>query len=198
MSDPIQPVGPPAVASDNPNTTTDAHVAVAGHEAPPPVGNVEPTLQSSASIAPAAALESGNGPVDPLNIGRHRRDDVTLKQLQIDHPKANKRQLREFYRNQNKLINHYLGVDDEERLQVEEDARLGPKIKFAINASFTVNFCLFVIQLYAAVSTGSLSVGSPMLNALACAFDDVSSLANALGSSSPRPPMPLWTWSRPA
>ncbi|KAK7968023.1 uncharacterized protein PG986_002300 [Apiospora aurea] len=158
----VQPVGPAAAAS-----TSDAKVdgsTTANHAATAAAitaanGDVQKQEQESAAapVSPSA-LEFGNGLADPLDIGRHRRDDVTLKQLQIEYPKANKRELRKFYRNQNKLINHYLGVDDEERLQVEEDARLGPKIKFAINASFTVNFCLFVIQLYAAVSTGSLSL----------------------------------------
>lgn len=56
------------------------------------------------------------------------------------------------------MIDQFLNADDEERLAVEEDVRMGPKIRFAVNASFLVNFCLFVIQLYAAISTGSLSV----------------------------------------
>lgn len=34
----------------------------------------------------------------------------------------------------------------------------GPKIKFAIYMSSGVNFCLFVIQMYAAITTGSLSL----------------------------------------
>lgn len=78
--------------------------------------------------------------------------------MKIEHPKGNKRKLSKFYTRQNELIDQFLGAEDEERQQVDEDARMGPKIKFAVNASFTVNFCLFVIQLYAAVSTGSLSV----------------------------------------
>ncbi|KAI0129414.1 cation efflux family protein, partial [Xylariales sp. AK1849] len=105
------------------------------------------TIASSAELNP-----------DPLNFGRHRRDNVTQRQMKIDHPKGNKRKLKKFYSRQNELIDQFLGADDEERLQVEEDARIGPKIKFAVYASFTVNFCLFVIQLYAAVSTGSLSL----------------------------------------
>ncbi|KAK2029268.1 cation efflux family protein [Colletotrichum zoysiae] len=95
---------------------------------------------------------------DPYDFGRHRRDNVTKKQMGIDHPKGNKRKLKKFYNRQNELIDQFLGAEDEERLQVAEDARVAPKIKFAVNASFTVNFCLFVIQLYAAVSTGSLSL----------------------------------------
>ena len=44
------------------------------------------------------------------------------------------------------------------QVQAEEMERMGPKIKFAVYASFTVNFCLFVIQMYAAISTGSLAL----------------------------------------
>ncbi|KAI8167411.1 hypothetical protein K4K49_006964 [Colletotrichum sp. SAR 10_70] len=95
---------------------------------------------------------------DPYDFGRHRRDNVSKKQMKIEHPKGNKRKLSKFYTRQNELIDQFLGAEDEERQQVDEDARMGPKIKFAVNASFTVNFCLFVIQLYAAVSTGSLSL----------------------------------------
>ena len=99
-----------------------------------------------------------SNPADPLNFGRHRRDNITRRQLKQDHPNANEKKLKKFYTRQNRLIDQFLGADDEERLAVEEDARMAPKIKFAVNASFTVNFCLFIIQLYAAISTGSLSV----------------------------------------
>lgn len=100
---------------------------------------------------------------DPLNFGRHRRDNVTQRQMKIDHPKGDKKKLKKFYNKQNELIDQFLGADDEERLAVEEDARVAPRIKLAVNASFVVNFCLFVIQLYAAVSTGSLSVSRDII-----------------------------------
>ena len=95
---------------------------------------------------------------DPLNFGRHRRDNITRRQMKIDYPKGDKKKLKKFYNKQNELIDQFLGADDEERLAVEEDARVAPRIKLAVNASFVVNFCLFIIQMYAAVSTGSLSV----------------------------------------
>jgi len=95
---------------------------------------------------------------DPMNLGRHRRDNVTQRQMKLDHPRGDKRLLKKYYTRQNELIDQFLGADDEERATFEEDARLAPKIKFAVNASFTVNFCLFVIQMYAAISTGSLSL----------------------------------------
>lgn len=101
---------------------------------------------------------SGFDPADPMNFGRHRRENISTKQMKVDHPDGNKRKLKKYYSRQNKLIDQFLGAEDEERNTVEEDARYKPKIKFAVNASFIVNFCLFVIQMYAAISTGSLSV----------------------------------------
>lgn len=111
--------------------------------------NAEPGMSSS-SVAINEA--------DPMNFGRHRRDNVSQRQMKLEHPNGNKRLLKKYYTRQNELIDQFLGADDEERITFEEDARLAPKIKFAVNASFIVNFCLFVIQMYAAISTGSLSL----------------------------------------
>ncbi|KAI0851104.1 hypothetical protein F5Y00DRAFT_259644 [Daldinia vernicosa] len=122
-----------------------------------PLTSVEGSSATQAGGAATSSAAEAN-PTDPLNFGRHRRENVSKRQMKIDHPNGNKKELKKFYTRQNELIDQFLGADDEERLQVEEDARVAPKIKFAVNASFTVNFCLFVIQLYAAVSTGSLSL----------------------------------------
>lgn len=103
---------------------------------------------------------SGFDPTDPLSFGRHRRENISTKQMKVEHPDGDKRKLKKYYSRQNKLIDQFLGAEDEERNTLEEDARYKPKIKFAVNASFVVNFCLFVIQMYAAISTGSLSVRS--------------------------------------
>ncbi|KAK1969353.1 cation efflux family protein [Colletotrichum sublineola] len=127
-----------------------------------PAGNSEVARTSSrgpySNVDATDASAVGTYRPDPYDFGRHRRDNVSKKQMGIDHPKGNKRKLKKFYNRQNELIDQFLGAEDEERQQVAEDARVAPKIKFAVNASFTVNFCLFVIQLYAAVSTGSLSM----------------------------------------
>ncbi|KAB2099237.1 hypothetical protein AG0111_0g12548 [Alternaria gaisen] len=95
---------------------------------------------------------------DPLDLGKHRRDDVTQKQMKADHPLAKPRHMKKFYTRQNALIDQFLQSGDEERLAALDQLENGPKVRFAVNASFIVNFCLFVIQLYAAVSTGSLSL----------------------------------------
>jgi hypothetical protein len=95
---------------------------------------------------------------DPLSLSQHKHQNVTRRQMKIDHPKGNQRKLKKFYTKQNELIDQFLNSGDEERLQAVDEAKNGPRVRFAINASFVVNFCLFVIQLYAAVSTGSLSL----------------------------------------
>ena len=79
---------------------------------------------------------------DPLGLSQHKRANVTQRQMELDYPQANKR----------------LESGDEERLAALDTLENGPKVKFAVNASFVVNFFLFVIQLYAAISTGSLSL----------------------------------------
>ena len=95
---------------------------------------------------------------DPLDLGKHRRENVSEKHMKIEYPTASKRRMKKFYSRQNQLIDQFLQSGDEERLATLDSIENGPKVRFAINASFTVNSCLFVIQLYAAISTGSLSL----------------------------------------
>ncbi|KAH6867938.1 cation efflux family-domain-containing protein [Alternaria rosae] len=95
---------------------------------------------------------------DPLDLRKHVRDDVTQKQMKSDYPLAKPRHMKKFYTRQNALIDQFLQSGDEERLAALDMVENGPKVRFAVNASFIVNFCLFIIQMYAAVSTGSLSL----------------------------------------
>ncbi|TLS30023.1 hypothetical protein PpBr36_03338 [Pyricularia pennisetigena] len=146
--------------------------ATAGSSAQPAASTESPSFREKKELAAAAdtssvkasevqnanRAETSGISADPLNFGQHRRANVSKKQMKIDHPKGNKRKLKKFYTRQNQLIDQFLGVDDEEQNAIQEDARVAPKIKFAVNASFVVNFCLFIIQLYAAISTGSLAL----------------------------------------
>lgn len=150
------------------NTTEDAitpaspaHQSTSSQDTAREEKSSSPTIAKRAESPVVQALtiaDTADPNPDPLNFGRHRRDNVSKSQMKIEHPRADKRKMKKFYSRQNEMIDQFLGADDEERLQVEEDIRVAPKIKFAVNASFVVNFCLFVIQMYAAVSTGSLSV----------------------------------------
>ncbi|KAL6702731.1 hypothetical protein ACN47E_001013 [Coniothyrium glycines] len=95
---------------------------------------------------------------DPLDLGKHRLDNLTQKQMKKDYPLGKPKHMKKFYTRQNALIDQFLQSGDEERLEALDNLENGPKVRFAVNASFVVNFCLFIIQLYAAISTGSLSL----------------------------------------
>jgi hypothetical protein len=95
---------------------------------------------------------------DPLDLVRYQRDNITRAQMKTDYPNANPKRIKKFYTRQNALIDQFLQSGDEERLAALDMTENGPKVRFAVNASFVVNFFLFVIQLYAAISTGSLSL----------------------------------------
>ncbi|CAA9963878.1 Cation efflux family protein [Pyrenophora teres f. maculata] len=116
---------------------------------------------------------------DPLDLRKHLRDDVTQKQLKADYPLAKPRHMKKFYTRQNALIDQFLQSGDEERLAALDQLENGPKVRFAVNASFVVNFCLFVIQMYAAISTGSLSLFATAADAF---MDLVSSIVMLITS----------------
>ncbi|KAF2280502.1 uncharacterized protein EI97DRAFT_411823 [Westerdykella ornata] len=122
--------------------------------------SVQPSSENAASVdAKDLTVEVRSlSHEDPLDLGRHRRSNVTRKQMKLDHPKAKEKHMKKFYTRQNALIDQFLQSGDEERLAALDLQENGPKVRFAVNASFAVNFCLFVIQLYAAISTGSLSL----------------------------------------
>lgn len=95
---------------------------------------------------------------DPYALKGAIREDITKRTLKQDHPGGRTRKLRKYYNRQNALIDAYLGSLDEEAVEVEDNLKNGGKVKFAVYGSSTVNFFLFIIQMYAAVSTGSLAL----------------------------------------
>jgi hypothetical protein len=113
---------------------------------------------NSSSTVPKAVDNGETQYEDPLSLSQHKKPNVSQRQLKVEHPKANKKKLKKFYTRQNELIDKFLASGDEERLAILDMEENGPKIKIAIYGSSAVNFCLFVIQMYAAISTGSLSL----------------------------------------
>jgi hypothetical protein len=100
-------------------------------------------------------------PRDPYSLRASKReDDDNNKRKSIlkvpSHGKA--RRVKKYYNRQNALIDAYLNSGEEEATEVEDTLQNGWKVKLAVNGSFSVNFFLFIIQIYAAVSTGSLSL----------------------------------------
>jgi cation diffusion facilitator family transporter len=66
-------------------------------------------------------------------------------------------------------------------------AKNGGKVKFAVYASSTVNFCLIVIQLYAAISTGSLSLFATAADAFMDLVSSVVMLVTSRMAARPQP-----------
>ena len=134
------------------------HSTATAHEKPDAIqslgANAASDVPAKNQIAQVTTLDGA----DPLGLSQHKRANVTQRQMELDYPQANKRRMKKFYTRQNALIDQFLESGDEERLAALDTLENGPKVKFAVNASFIVNFFLFVIQLYAAISTGSLSL----------------------------------------
>ncbi|KAJ4287658.1 hypothetical protein N0V90_012361 [Kalmusia sp. IMI 367209] len=149
-SAPIE-AGPSSPAASSNHSTGTAHEQP---DAIHPLGPNTANAPAKDQVVEVTAASSD----DPLGLGQHKRPNVTQRQMQLDYPTANKRHMKKFYTRQNALIDQFLESGDEERLAALDTLENGPKVKFAVNASFLVNFFLFVIQLYAAISTGSLSL----------------------------------------
>lgn len=95
-------------------------------------------------------------------------------------PKSDHRKVRGFYENQNATIERMLKSVEEHR----EDARLEQgedqfKFKVAIYGSLAANIVLTALQLYAAITSGSLSLFTTMADAV---FDPLSTLALILSN----------------
>ncbi|ESZ98184.1 hypothetical protein SBOR_1412 [Sclerotinia borealis F-4128] len=120
---------------------------------------------------------------DPYSLTDLKKEDISIATLRTQHPgqkrTRNVKKIKSFYNKQNALIDAYLASSDEEAAEVEDGIQNGGKIKFAIYASSTVNFFLFIIQVYAAVSTGSLALFATAADAF---MDLVSSIVMLITS----------------
>lgn len=125
-----------------------------------------PTILASPlpKITPIMSYDTGDTAfnADPYSLLNSKKEDISIATLRTQHPTQKRtrkvRKIKSFYSKQNALIDAYLASKDEEAAEVEDGIQNGGKIKFAIYASSTVNFCLFIIQVFAAVSTGSLAL----------------------------------------
>ncbi|KIE03851.1 cation diffusion facilitator 1, partial [Metarhizium majus ARSEF 297] len=145
---------------------------------PPAIQNTDNVVSGGETIEPVPVLIASE------TFRSAKLEDVD-KEVSSRYTKRNRKKLKSFYSNQNELIDQYLGVGDEEQLAAEEERRMRPKIRFAVYASFAVNLCLFIIQLYAAISTGSLSLFATAADAF---MDLVSSFVMLITSKLARRP----------
>lgn len=87
---------------------------------------------------------------------------------------TNKKPLKRFYEAQNVKIQNMLKSVDQHRIAADDMANVnGMKYKIAIYGSLAGNLCLAGLQLYGAVSSGSLSLFATMIDAV---FDPLSNL----------------------
>ncbi|KAJ6444178.1 cation diffusion facilitator 1 [Purpureocillium lavendulum] len=92
----------------------------------------------------------------------------------VTGPKRDARKLRGFYENQNAAIERMLKSVEEHRAEARQEQG-DDKLKFriAIYGSLAANIVLAALQLYAAISSGSLSLFTTMADAI---FDPLSTL----------------------
>ncbi|KAK2786765.1 hypothetical protein FQN52_007651 [Onygenales sp. PD_12] len=110
------------------------------------------------STSPSRETLNALGHDDPLSLQRHKKAELSRSSIKADYPSGNHRKIHKYYTRQNALIDQFLESGDEERLAALDFEKNGGKVRWAVNLSFAVNFFLFIIQMYAAISTGSLSL----------------------------------------
>ncbi|KAJ3122441.1 hypothetical protein HK098_002814 [Nowakowskiella sp. JEL0407] len=98
--------------------------------------------------------------VDPLLLTEKK---VTENDLKLLRKKTNGKKLSRFYEEQNELIDDLLKPA---HFRDEDEAKRLVKLKIAIYGTVTANVILFALQLYTAISSGSLALFSTMFDAL--------------------------------
>ena len=112
--------------------------------------------------------------IEGIHANTSRKRSNITRNLVKDNQTVSSKRLQGFYHNQNKAIQRML-KPVEEHVQAAKDAseqnQLGYKI--AVYGSFAANVVLSVLQIYGAVSSGSLSLFTTMADAI---FDPLSNL----------------------
>ncbi|KAF9315245.1 hypothetical protein BG003_003238, partial [Podila horticola] len=92
------------------------------------------------------------------------RDPMSLesKRISEDQMRSSKKSVKEFYREQNELIDDLIDPRENREGAAEQEEKNLVKVKIAIYGSVGVNVLLFFLQLYAAISSKSLSLFATM------------------------------------
>ena len=193
-----QPMTTAASVPDAMDTNRASSISASGDAGRPSekVEDVIVTAAVPATGADDAARATGVERLenDPLGLSQHKRE-VDKAELRSQHKRRTAKRLNKFYNQQNELIDQFLNSNDEERLAVLDNIKYGPRVKFAIYSSFAVNCGLFVIQLTAAILTGSLSLFATTADAFvspqSASPDDY--FLSAIAQHSPcKPPLAQW------
>ncbi|OLL25027.1 Metal tolerance protein 9 [Neolecta irregularis DAH-3] len=142
-----------------------------------------PVSGASSPVSPRCnsetAIEEGRASVaDPLSLGTWKRTEEEISGLRKRASNnAGGRKIQAFYREQNEQIERLLQPAEEQEREAEEATeRNSFKIKVVIYGSLVANIMLFVLQLFAAVISGSLSLFATAADAF---MDLVSSIVLA-------------------
>ncbi|EGG09587.1 uncharacterized protein MELLADRAFT_34394 [Melampsora larici-populina 98AG31] len=111
---------------------------------------------------------------DPLFLRSKLKDQASLSQLRKRHGRKAKG-VEEFYETQNEHITSMLkSLEEDAQEAIDQNSSTAKHVRWAIRASFVVNCCLAILQLYAAISSLSLSFFATALDAV---FDPLANLA---------------------
>ncbi|KAI8602739.1 putative cation efflux pump [Dissophora ornata] len=119
------------------------------------------TIGSSIGSLPSPGLSSAEDfyeARDPMSLESRQMSEDQIRML---HIKSSKK-VKDFYREQNELIAELLDPPEGREGAQELEERNQFKLKVAIYGSVGVNVLLFLLQLYAAISSKSLSLFATM------------------------------------
>lgn len=170
------------------NAADEQHDAVARHGSHAGATDVESQVTAGRTSRhfPNVNLEN-----DPYGLSFSYKTDADLAQIKAntsrkrdtgkgctpglgDGPKSKGKKLQGFYENQNAVIERMLKSVEEHRAEARQEAGDDQlKFRIAVYGSLAANIVLSGLQLYAAISSGSLSLFTTMADAI---FDPLSNL----------------------
>lgn len=147
-------------------------------------------VESQVTVGRTSRLPRLASESDPFGLSSSYKSDSDLEQIRANssrkrdggklNPARNARKVRGFYQNQNAAIERMLKSVEEHRAEArQEQGEDQLKFKIAIWGSFAANVVLAILQLYAAISSGSLSLVTSMADAV---FDPLSNLTLILSN----------------
>ena len=162
---------PIARHASHPSADVESQLTAGNHHRLPPHVNLE---RDPYGLSFAYKTEDDLAQIK-ANTGK-KRDGCTYPLK----ARARKTKVQGFYENQNAAIERMLKSVDEHRAEAKQEAGDDQlKFKIAVWGSFAANVVLAAIQLFAAISSGSLSLFTTMADAV---FDPLSNLTLILAS----------------
>lgn len=170
--------------SDTPTLTTnplasEAHATATGVEPLPYQITQEPSDEED-QRPPRYTLEN-----DPFQLASKLKSDAEIDKIKANTARkreggsnksvtSSSKRLQSFYKSQNENIKKLLKpVDEHVRLAKEYNTQNQLKYKIAVYGSFAASIVLAILQLYAAIASGSLSLFTTMADSI---FDPMSNL----------------------